>query len=125
MISATFPSLISTSVIAFSLFLTFGLLAAFWAGSDQFQMMLFQFKTVLPSHLVLEDVDGRVAELDPAAALGANQMIMMDTSKDVFIVCPAGLLAGPDLGSLNYPGFKKKGQIAVDGWERDLMTLIF
>jgi hypothetical protein len=87
-------------------------------------MVLLQFKTVLPGHLVLEDVDGRVAELNPATALRTHQVIMVEAPKNMFVVCPAGLLAGPDLGSLNYPGFKKKGQIAVDGWKGDFMTFI-
>jgi hypothetical protein len=72
------------------LFLAFGPLAAFRAGSDQFQMVLLQFEIVLPGHFVLEDVDGRVAELNPAAALRTHQVIMVETPPDMFVVCPAG-----------------------------------
>ncbi len=86
--------------------------------------MLLELEPVLTRHFVLEDVNRRVGELDSPAAPGANQVIMMDTPPDILIVGPTGLLARPDLGLLDYPGFKQKGKVAVNGWEGDLAAFI-
>ena len=72
-------------------------------------MVLFQLETVLSGHFILKNINGRVIELDPSAALGANQVIVMDASPDMFVIGSAGFFPGQDLGLVGQYSFRTEG----------------
>ena len=97
---------------------------AFGAQPHQLEVMTLQGKPVLSGHRLLQHIDGRVAELNPPAALHADEMIMVRAAPDMLVPGAPGRGVLMHAHPADYSRLNEQRKVPVDRDQGEVVLLI-